>query len=110
MITYPKLLPATSAFLSRPAKMLVGGQWLEAASGQTLDSLDPATGETLASFPAGGEVDANEAVRAARRAFPAWKRISPHDRGRMLYRAAALIEENEDELAELITLENGQPR
>jgi phenylacetaldehyde dehydrogenase len=110
MITYPKLLPATIAFLSKPAKMLIGGQWLDAASGQTLDSLDPATGKTLASFPEGGEVDANEAVRAARRAFPAWKRVTPYDRGRMLNRAAALIEENEDELAELITLENGKPR
>lgn len=110
MISYPKLLPATTAFLSRPAKMLVGGQWLAAASGQTLDSLDPATGKTLSCFPAGGDVDANEAVSAARRAFPAWKRISPYDRGRMLYRAAALIEENEEELAELITLENGKPK
>jgi acyl-CoA reductase-like NAD-dependent aldehyde dehydrogenase len=74
-----------------------------------LDSLDPATGEVLASFPAGDEADADEAVRAARRAFPAWKKVTPYDRGRLLFKAAALIEKHGEELAELITLENGKP-
>lgn len=109
MLTVPKLLPATSAFLAKPAKMLIGGQWRDAASGQTLPSIDPATGKTIGNFPAGGAVDANEAVGAARRAFPAWKRFSPHERGRILNRAALLMEKHEDELAELITLENGKP-
>ena len=109
MKNLPELLPATRAFLSRPAKMLIGGQWRDAASGARLDSIDPATGEVLASFPAGTEADADEAVRAARRAFPGWRKVSPHDRGRLLYKAASLIEKHGDELAQLITLENGKP-
>ena len=70
MKTIPDLLPAVQTFLAKPAQMLIGGQWRDAASGETLPSLDPATGQTLAMFPAGGQADADEAVRAARRAFP----------------------------------------
>ena len=105
----PELLPAARAFLAQPAKMLIGGQWRDAASGETLPSIDPATGKVIATFPAGTAADADEAVRAARHAFPAWKKITPYDRGRLLQKAAALIEKNGDELAQLITLENGKP-
>jgi phenylacetaldehyde dehydrogenase len=103
------LLPSARAFLARPAKMLIGGQWREAASGLTLASNDPATGETLAVFPAGGQVDADEAVGCARRAFPAWKKVTPYDRGRLLQKAASLMEKHAEELAQLITIENGKP-
>jgi phenylacetaldehyde dehydrogenase len=109
MKTIPDLLPAVQSFLAKPAQILIGGQWRDAASGETLPSLDPATGQTLANFPAGGQADADEAVRAARRAFPAWKKITPYDRGRLLQRAAALIEKHGDEFAQLITIENGKP-
>ena len=105
----PELLSATHAFLARPAKMLIGGQWRAAANGETLPSIDPATGKVIAAFPAGTAGDADEAVRAARRAFPAWKKITPYDRGRLLQKAAALFEKNCNELAQLITLENGKP-
>ena len=105
----PELLPAVRAFLAKPAKMLIGGHWREAASGEALPSPDPATGETLAMFPAGGKADADEAVAAARRAFPAWKKVTPYDRGRLLQKAASLIEKHGEELAQLITLENGKP-
>lgn len=104
-----ELLPSTRAFVSRPAKMLIGGQWREALSGRTLPSYDPATGEVIASFPAGEAEDADEAVSAARRAFPGWKKITPYDRGRLLQKLAGLIERNGEELAQLITLENGKP-
>ncbi len=108
-MTVPELLPATRTFLAKPAKMLIGGQWPEASSGETLPSIDPATGKVLGVFPSGTATDADEAVRAARRAFPAWKKVTPYDRGRLLQKAAALIEKHGDELAELITLENGKP-
>ena len=109
MMTVPELLPATRAFLAKPAKMLIGGQWREASGGETLPSIDPATGKVIAHFPSGTAADADEAVRAARRAFPGWKRMTPYDRGGLLQKAAALIEKHGDELAELITLENGKP-
>lgn len=105
----PDLLPATRSFLAKPAKMLIGGQWRDAVAGEVLPSIDPATGRIIANFPAGSSADADEAVRAARQAFPAWKRITPYDRGRLLQKLAALIEKHGDELAELITLENGKP-
>ena len=60
-------------------------------------------------FPAGGQADADEAVGAARRAFPAWKKVTPYDRGRLLQKAASLIEKHGEELAQLITIENGKP-
>ncbi len=109
MKTLPELLPAVRAFLAKPAKMLIGGQWRDAAGGEAMPSLDPATGETLATFPAGGEADADEAVGAARRAFPAWKKVAPYDRGRLLQKAASLIERHGEEFAQLITIENGKP-
>src|SRR6185369_6052831 len=91
------------------AKMLIGGQRRDASEGETLPSLDPATGEVLGLFPSGTTADADEAVRAARHAFPAWKKVTPYGRGRLLQKAAALMEKHGDELAELITLENGKP-
>jgi acyl-CoA reductase-like NAD-dependent aldehyde dehydrogenase len=109
MTTIPELLPTVRSFLGKPAKMLIGGQWRESATGEALPSPDPATGQTLATFPAGGKADADEAVAAARRAFPAWKKVTPYDRGRLLQKVAGLIEKHAEELAQLITLENGKP-
>jgi aldehyde dehydrogenase (NAD+)/phenylacetaldehyde dehydrogenase len=109
-MTTPTPLPAVQAFLAKPAKMLIGSQWLGAASGETIDSLDPATGKVIGKFPTGSAADADLAVRAARRAFHgAWRKITPYERGRLLFKAAALIEQNAEELAQLITLENGKP-
>jgi acyl-CoA reductase-like NAD-dependent aldehyde dehydrogenase len=105
----PVPISAVQSFLSRPGRMLIGGQWRGAREGQTLDSIDPATGKVIGTFPAGAAADADEAVSAARRAFPSWKKVSPYDRGRLLQKAAALIEKHADELAQLITLENGKP-
>jgi aldehyde dehydrogenase (NAD+)/phenylacetaldehyde dehydrogenase len=106
----PDPLPSVKTFLSKPAKMLVGNRWLEAASGESIQSPDPATGKQLGSFPAGAEPDVEEAVKAARRAFNGpWRKMTPYERGRLLQKAAALIEKNTDELAQLITLENGKP-
>lgn len=108
MTTHP-LLPSVRDFLARPRPMLIGGDWREASDGQRIDSYDPATGEVLGSFPDATEADVNAAVAAARRAFTPWKKITPYDRGRLLQKAAALIEKNAEELSQLITLENGKP-
>jgi acyl-CoA reductase-like NAD-dependent aldehyde dehydrogenase len=106
----PAVLPAVQSFLARPARMLIAGQWRAAASGKTMDAIDPATGRAIGTFPSGGAADADEAVHAARRAFSGpWRKITPYERGRLLQKAAALIEKNAEELAQLITLENGKP-
>jgi phenylacetaldehyde dehydrogenase len=106
----PTPLPAVTMFLAKPRKMLIGGRWVEAAGGGWLDTPDPATGQTLGRFPAGGAADADAAVAAARRAFQGpWRKLTPYERGRLLNKLAALIEQHSEELAQLITLDNGKP-
>ena len=104
------ILPAVSDFLRRPGKMLIGANWIDAADRKRIDSYDPATGEVIGTIPAGGQAEADAAVAAARKAFKGpWKKITPYERGRLLQKAAGLMEKYADELAQLITLENGKP-
>lgn len=93
-----------------PAKMLIGGDWVEAASGETFETLNPSTGSLIANVASAGEADIDRAVAAARKAFEgAWSKVRPDERTRLLLRLAALIEENADELALLETLDVGRP-
>ncbi len=103
---------AAKAFLAAGAKkMLIGGDWSEAESGERLDSRDPANDSVLGSVPRGGAADVDKAVKAARQAFDngVWRNMTPDDRGRILWKVAELIESNIDELAELETLDQGKP-
>jgi acyl-CoA reductase-like NAD-dependent aldehyde dehydrogenase len=90
--------------------MLIGKEWVESSSGESIDAIDPATGRAISKFPAGGEADVNRAVTVARQVFRgAWRKSTPYERARLLQKAAGLIETNGEELAQLITLENGKP-
>jgi acyl-CoA reductase-like NAD-dependent aldehyde dehydrogenase len=115
MITLPAettLTPGTLDFLaSSLKKLLIGNEWVEALSGETFASLNPATGEELVKISLAGQEDVDHAVRAARSAFERgpWTRLSGEERGRLLWRLAELVEQNADELAELETLDNGKP-
>jgi phenylacetaldehyde dehydrogenase len=102
---------AVSQFLSRPRKMLINGEWVDAASGKTFEVLNPATGEVIAHVAEGDKEDIDRAVRAARQAFETgpWSKITPSERGKLLWRLADLLEQNLDEFAELETLDNGKP-
>jgi acyl-CoA reductase-like NAD-dependent aldehyde dehydrogenase len=107
-----QLMPATRDFLNRhPKKMLIGGEWQPAASGQTFATLNPADGTVLAEVALAGEADVDRAVQAARSAFDnqAWRDQSGADRGNLLWKLADLLEEHADELAEIETLDNGKP-
>jgi phenylacetaldehyde dehydrogenase len=100
------------AFIQAEHKLLIDGQWVEAASGETFESINPATEETLATVAHGQAEDIERAVKAARRAFAddsPWRRMNASDRGRLIWRIADLIEENADELAMLESLDNGKP-
>jgi phenylacetaldehyde dehydrogenase len=104
--------PAALRFLQGRAKqMLIGADWVDAASGRTIDAVNPATGEVLATFPAGGGGDVDRAVRAAREAFDsgAWRKMTPSERARILWKVGDLIDAHIDELAELETLDQGKP-
>jgi phenylacetaldehyde dehydrogenase len=98
------------AFVGTPRQLFINGQWTDAASGKTFDTPDPATGETLARVAEGDAEDINRAVRAARAAFEGpWSRMSPSERGRIIWRIGDLILEHRDELAQLESLDNGKP-
>jgi phenylacetaldehyde dehydrogenase len=98
-------------FTAEPRRMLINGEWLDAADGNTFETYDPSTGEVLAHVAEGRAEDIDRAVRAARKAFESgpWPRMTPSDRGRLLHRIGDLILENVDELAALETLDNGKP-
>jgi acyl-CoA reductase-like NAD-dependent aldehyde dehydrogenase len=103
---------AVGRFLrEQPKKLFIGGRWVEAASGRTFDTLNPATGEVLARVAEGGAEDIDRAVAAARRTFESgvWKDLPPAERARALWRVGDLIEERAQELAELESLDNGMP-
>jgi phenylacetaldehyde dehydrogenase len=94
-----------------PTGMLIGGDWTQAASGETFETVNPATGSVLATVASGGPADVDRAVAAARRAFeePSWASMNPHDRTLVLLRIADAVEANAEELAELESLDGGIP-
>jgi acyl-CoA reductase-like NAD-dependent aldehyde dehydrogenase len=93
------------------AQLHIGGEWLDAAGGGTLDVLNPATGEVLATTPEGTAEDVDRAVRAARRAFDdgPWPRLTRMERSAALNRFADHIDERMDALFRLETLNNARP-
>jgi phenylacetaldehyde dehydrogenase len=100
------------SFLSSPGKLLIDGEWVEAASGRTFETINPATEERIADVAHGEAEDIDRAVRAARRAFDyegPWRRMSPSARGKLIWRIGDLIEEHADVLATLESLDNGKP-
>ncbi|WP_030442430.1 NAD-dependent succinate-semialdehyde dehydrogenase [Actinoplanes subtropicus] len=89
-------------------ELFIGGKWVPAASGGRFDVIDPATGDVIASVADGGESDAGAAVDAAAAAGPGWAATPPRVRGEALRRAFELMTARADELAKLISLENGK--
>ncbi len=96
--------------LSRPLRMFIGGEWVEAASGRTFDSIDPYTGQAWAQVPEGGAGDVDRAVAAARVAFDEgpWPRLPGVERARIMRRLARRIEEHAEELAVVEVRDNGK--
>lgn len=92
-------------------RLLIGGQWHDAASGETLDAVNPATGKAFARIAAGDAADIDLAVRAARSAFDTgpWPSMPPAQKARLLNRLADLIEANAEEFALIESLDNGMP-
>lgn len=91
-----------------PLANFIGGEFCPPASGAYFDDIEPATGEPLAEVPDSDERDIDSAVRAARKAFPAWSRMPVADRSRLLLRLGDLIEENGEELARLESRDSGK--
>src|SRR5690242_17758112 len=106
-----KVSDKVARFIGQPRKMLINGEWVTAASGKTFAVVNPATGEKIAAVAEGDREDVNRAVKAARFAFDQgpWSRITPSERGRLLWKLADLLEENLEEFAELEAIDNGKP-
>jgi len=98
-------------FLASPRPMLIGGEWLQAESGDLIEVINPATESVIGKVAAAGPLEVDAAVQAASHAFRqgAWTEITPYERSKILWRVAELLEEHSSELALLNTLENGKP-
>ena len=98
-------------FVDTRRQLFIDGQLVDAKSGKTFETVNPATGETLATVAEGDAADIDLAVRAARRAFEdgPWSRMTPSERGRIMWRIGDLLTEHLEEFAELETLDNGKP-
>jgi aldehyde dehydrogenase (NAD+) len=94
----------------KPKRMLIGGRWVEALSGRTFDSVNPATGRVIAQLAEGGEEDVDRAVNAARTAFEGpWSQFKPFDRQALMLKIADTVERHFDDLHVLDTLDMGAP-
>ena len=96
-------LTGTKTFLN-----YIGGEWSDSASGETFESVNPATGDTIGTFPRSSAEDVDRAVRAARAAFEDWRLVPAPKRGEILYRFANLMMEEKDELTDLMSHEMGK--
>ncbi len=103
--------PGVASFLALEHGLYIGGRWRPGGSGETITSVDPATGRPLATLSRGDESDVDDSVAAARAALadPEWRDISPLHRGELLHGLAELVEAHADELAFLESLDNGKP-
>ncbi|MBX5475355.1 MAG: aldehyde dehydrogenase family protein [Thermoleophilia bacterium] len=89
---------------------LIGGEWVDAASGETFESTSPADGETIGVFPRSGAEDVDRAVEAAKAAFEEWRLVPAPKRGEILFRLARILEREKPALTELMTHEMGKVR
>jgi len=110
-VTLTQVDPRVVSFVEKPRQMLINGRWVDSVSGKTFPSYDPSTGEVLATVAEGDQPDIDLAVKAARKAFETgpWRKMSPSERGRLIWKLADLIEQHLEEFALLESLDNGKP-
>src|SRR3984885_11387842 len=106
-----QLTDSVTRYVAKTRQMLINGKWVDPASGKTFPTYNPATGEVLANVAEGDKEDINRAVAAARAAFDTgrWSKITPSQRGKMIWKLADLIEQHAEEFAQLESLDNGKP-
>ncbi len=114
MATATQAIPVdenVSKYVAKKRQMLINGKWVDAASGKTFPTYNPATGEVLAQVAEGDKEDVDRAVAAARAAFDKgpWRNITPSERGRVIWKLADLLEKRLEEFAQLECLDQGKP-
>jgi aldehyde dehydrogenase (NAD+) len=108
MATAPQAARQRAAAPSRNYRMLIGGEWAHARSGETFETVDPFTARPWATVPRAGPEDVDLAVRAARSAFEGWSRTTGTERARLMRRLAELIAENASRIAVVESTDNGK--
>lgn len=103
--------PSASAAKVNPGKLFINGEFVDAESGETFETLNPATGEVITTIASADRPDIDKAVTAARRAFERgpYAKMSARERGQLLMKLSRLILEHADELARLESMDNGKP-
>ena len=89
--------------------LFIGGAWQPAASGKTLDVLNPATGDPIGTVAHAEKADLDRALAAAEKGFAAWRKVSAHDRYRLMRKAADALRSRAGDIATLMTMEQGKP-
>ena len=92
----------------KQSQNFIGGEWVDATSGETFESTSPADGELMGTFPKSGADDVDRAVAAAKEAYEDWRLVPAPKRGEILYRFAQVLAERKDEVTDLITHEMGK--
>src|SRR5438309_160482 len=110
-ISTTQIDPRVLSFIEKPRKMLINNKWVDAVSGKTFPTYDPSTGEVLAQVVEGDRADIDLAVKAARKAFDngPWRKMTPSERGRLIWKLGDLIDQHLEEFAFLESLDNGKP-
>ena len=90
-------------------QLLIDGEWVDAASGKTIDVVNPATGKPIGKVAHASIADLDRALAAAQRGFEAWRKVPAHERAATMRKAAALVRERADTIAQLMTQEQGKP-
>lgn len=106
-----KVSSKVSEFLSGAQQLFIDGEFVDSVSGKTFETYNPANGHVLANVSEAEKEDVDRAVLAAKKAFEEgpWSKMSALERGTLMHRLADLIEENTQELAEIVSLDNGKP-
>ncbi len=109
--SYGRLSSTARDFIGRRHKLLIGGEWSDARSGKTFAVFDPSNGQQIAQVAEAGPDDVDAAVAAARHAFEhgPWARLTPSQRGKLVWKLGDVLEAHAGELAELESLDNGKP-
>ena len=93
---------------TKTVKSFIGGKFRESRADRTDPIPNPATGETIASLPYSSRDEINEAVAAAKKAFPGWSETPVPERAQVMFRFKALFDQHIDELSAIVTQENGK--
>jgi phenylacetaldehyde dehydrogenase len=109
MATTRVILDPVAEFIRQEHGLLIGGEEVPARSGARFEVIDPASGETIATAAQAGPQDIDDAVAAARAAFPKWRDLPPATRAELLWRLGSRIAELADEFAQIEALDNGKP-